>query len=192
MAAEAGIEIEFIRKRNFRKEDRVKEILANAGSSRDWSASSRRWSPARPTSHGTTSRPARRIWCRMTANACITTSTSWTKNWACAMCGCRPGCRAGLQICFNGHNWLAGQLSKLGIDYRMADNAFGAYRGLATGTARLQRLGSQTHARAAGRVGQAVLPDLSGLRHRIPLEPGSVRICHRHRFPQAGGSSGHL
>jgi len=29
-----------------------------------------------------------------------------------------------LQICFNGHNWLAGQLRKLGIDYRMADNAF--------------------------------------------------------------------
>ena len=31
MAAEAGIEIEFIRKRNFRKEDRVKGILANRG-----------------------------------------------------------------------------------------------------------------------------------------------------------------
>ena len=31
MAAEAGIEIEFIRKRNFRKEDRVKEILAKRG-----------------------------------------------------------------------------------------------------------------------------------------------------------------
>jgi len=31
MAAEAGIEIEFIRKRNFRKEDRVKEILARRG-----------------------------------------------------------------------------------------------------------------------------------------------------------------
>ena len=31
MAAEAGIEIEFIRKRNFRKEDRVKEILASRG-----------------------------------------------------------------------------------------------------------------------------------------------------------------
>jgi hypothetical protein len=25
---------------------------------------------------------------------------------------------------WSGHNWLAGQLSKLGIDYRMADNAF--------------------------------------------------------------------
>ena len=31
MAAEAGIEIEFIRKRNFRKEDRVKDILAKRG-----------------------------------------------------------------------------------------------------------------------------------------------------------------
>ncbi|HEY1897375.1 MAG TPA: hypothetical protein VGG62_13930 [Terracidiphilus sp.] len=29
-----------------------------------------------------------------------------------------------LQICFNGHHWLAGQLRKAGIDYRMADNAF--------------------------------------------------------------------
>jgi hypothetical protein len=29
-----------------------------------------------------------------------------------------------LQIYCNGHNWLAGQLGKLGIDYRMADNAF--------------------------------------------------------------------
>jgi hypothetical protein len=29
-----------------------------------------------------------------------------------------------LQICCNGHNWLAGQLRKLGIAYRMADNAF--------------------------------------------------------------------
>ena len=31
MAAEAGIEIEFVRKRNFRKEDRMKEIIAKRG-----------------------------------------------------------------------------------------------------------------------------------------------------------------
>jgi hypothetical protein len=31
MAADAGIQIEFIRKRNFRKEDRVKQILAKRG-----------------------------------------------------------------------------------------------------------------------------------------------------------------
>ena len=31
LATEAGLEIEFVRKRNFRKEDRVKEILARRG-----------------------------------------------------------------------------------------------------------------------------------------------------------------
>jgi hypothetical protein len=31
LAAEAGMEIEFIRKRNFRKEDRVKDIIAKRG-----------------------------------------------------------------------------------------------------------------------------------------------------------------
>ena len=31
MAAKGGVEIEFIRKRNFRKEDRVKEIIAKRG-----------------------------------------------------------------------------------------------------------------------------------------------------------------
>ncbi len=59
MAAEAGIEIEFICKRNFRKEDRVKEILA--GPSQGWSAFSRPWSHAQRTSRGTTSRPAKPI-----------------------------------------------------------------------------------------------------------------------------------
>jgi hypothetical protein len=29
-----------------------------------------------------------------------------------------------LQICLNGHNWLADRLRQAGIEYRMADNAF--------------------------------------------------------------------
>jgi hypothetical protein len=36
LATEAGIEIEFLRKRNIRKEDRVKEALARRGSIPDW------------------------------------------------------------------------------------------------------------------------------------------------------------
>ena len=123
LAAESGIEIEFIRKRNFRKEDRVKEILAKRGEQAGLSAFSPPWSPARPTSPGTTSRPARRIWCRTTASVCITTSTSWTTIWASAMCVYRRGCRAGCRSAAT-DNWLAGQLTKLGIGYRMADNAF--------------------------------------------------------------------
>ena len=43
MAADAGIQIEFIRKRNFRKEDRVKQILAKRGEQAGWCASSRRY-----------------------------------------------------------------------------------------------------------------------------------------------------
>ena len=36
-----------------------------------------------------------------------------------------PTCLPGrLQIYFNGHNWLAGQLNKCGIAYQMTDNAF--------------------------------------------------------------------
>src|SRR6185369_5695991 len=31
----------------------------------------------------------------MTASVCITTSTSWTRIWACVMCVCQRGCRAG-------------------------------------------------------------------------------------------------
>jgi hypothetical protein len=121
MAAEAEIKIEVIRKRNFRKEDRVKDILAKRGEHPGLVCFSRPWNPARPTSRGTTNRQARRIWFRMTASVCIITSISWTRIWAYAMCVCRRG---RLQVCCNGHNWLAGQLSKLGIDYRMADNAF--------------------------------------------------------------------
>jgi len=61
MAAEAGIEIEFIRKRNFRKEDRVKAVLASRGEQGGWSAFSPLWSPVQRTSRGTTSRRARRF-----------------------------------------------------------------------------------------------------------------------------------
>ena len=85
MAAEAGIEIGFIRKRNFRKEDRVKEILTRRGEQVGLVCIFAAVEPARPASRGTTSRLARRIWFQMKAGVCITTFISWTRNWACAM-----------------------------------------------------------------------------------------------------------
>jgi hypothetical protein len=69
MAAEAGIEIEFIRKRNLRKEDRVKETLEKRGEYPGLVCISPPWNPARPTSHGTTGRLGRRILFRMRASA---------------------------------------------------------------------------------------------------------------------------
>src|SRR5215472_11694565 len=95
LAAENGCDIEFVRKRNLRKEDRVKEILTQRGDHPGLVCIYRPWSPARPTSRGTTNRPARRTCVRMRASAFTTTSISSTKISGWAMCGCRPGCPAG-------------------------------------------------------------------------------------------------
>ena len=94
LAGENGVQIEFLRKRNVRKEDRVKQILTKRGNHPGLVCICRRWSPARPTNPGTTRTPARPTCCTTTASACTTTSISSTKSWDWATCGCRPGCRA--------------------------------------------------------------------------------------------------
>jgi hypothetical protein len=124
MAAEAGIEIEFIRKRNFRKEDRVKEVLA---SRREQAGLVCIFSAMEPCS---TYKPWHN---KQTGKTYLVPDDGKCLHYyfyfvdeELGLCHVRVPtwmpCR--LQICFNGHNWLAGQLSKLGIDYRMADNAF--------------------------------------------------------------------
>src|SRR5215469_2082064 len=91
---------------------------------RGWSASSRRWSLARPTSRGTTSRPARLTSFRMTANACTTTSISSTQSWGWVTCGCRPGFRAGCRsISTDTVGWPA-CCAQRKINFRLIDNAF--------------------------------------------------------------------
>ena len=79
--------------------------------------------------------------CRTTASACTITSTSSTRNSA--LCYVRVPtwlpCR--LQIYFNGHNWLASQLRKRGIDYSLARQCLRANRGLDAGAVNRQRAG---------------------------------------------------
>jgi len=124
MAAEGGIEIEFIRKRNFRKEDRVKEILAGRGEQAGLVCI---FSAMEPCS---TYKPWHN---KQTGKTYLVPDDGKCLHYYfyfvdedLGLCHVRVPtwlpCR--LQICFNGHNWLAGQMSKLGIDYRMADNAF--------------------------------------------------------------------
>jgi hypothetical protein len=123
MAAGAGIEIEFIRKRNFRKEDRVKEILARRGEQPGLGI----FSAMEPCS---TYKPWHN---KQTGKTYLVPDDGKCLHYYfyfvdedLGLCPVRVPtwlpCR--LQICFNGHNWLAGQLSKLGIHYRMVDNAF--------------------------------------------------------------------
>ena len=124
MAAEAGIEIEFIRKRNFRKEDRVKEILASRG---EQSGPVCIFSAMEPCS---TYKPwhdkqTGKTYLVPDDGKCLHYYVYFVDEEL-GLCHVRVPtwlpCR--LQICFNGHNWLAGRLRKLSIDYRMADNAF--------------------------------------------------------------------
>ncbi len=124
MAGEAGIQIEFVRKRNFRKEDRVKEILARRGEQAGlvciFSAMEpcSTYKPWHNTQTGKTYLVPDDGKCLHyyfyfvdeNLGLCHVRVPTWLP------------CR--LQICCNGHNWLAGQLRKRGIDYRMADNAF--------------------------------------------------------------------
>ncbi len=124
MAAEAGIEIEFIRKRNFRKEDRVKELLEMRG---EHTGPVCVFSTMEPCS---TYKPWHN---KQTGKTYLVPDDGECLHYYfyfvdedLGLCHVRVPtwlpCR--LQICFNGHNWLAGQLRKLGIDYRMAENAF--------------------------------------------------------------------
>ena len=124
MAAEAGIEIEFIRKRNFRKEDRVKAILAQRGEQPGLVCIFSAMEPC-STYKPWHNKQTGKTYLIPDDGKCLHYYFYFVDENL-GLCHVRVPtwlpCR--LQVCFNGHNWLAGQLRKVGIDYRMADNAF--------------------------------------------------------------------
>ena len=125
LAAEAGITIEFIRKHKaFRKEQRVKEILAERGqhpglvhifSAMETCASFRPWHDKK--THQTSLKP--------TTSKCLH-YYSYFIDEVFGLCYVRVPTWAPfrLQIYFNGHNWLARRLDQAGMAYEMADNSF--------------------------------------------------------------------
>jgi len=124
LAAEAGLEIEFIRKRNFRKEDRVKEVLARRG---DHPGLVQVFSVMEPCStykpwHD---KPTGRTFLKPSDGKCLHYYFYFLDEEL-GLCYVRVPtwlpCR--LQIYFNGHNWLARTLRQRGIDFTLLDNAF--------------------------------------------------------------------
>ena len=124
LAADTGMEIEFIRKRNFRKEDRVKQALAKRGEHPGLICI---FSAMEPCS---TYKPWHN---KQTGKTYLVPDDGKCLHYyfyfideELGLCYVRVPtwlpCR--LQIYFNGHNWLAGQLRKQGIEYRLIDNAF--------------------------------------------------------------------
>ena len=125
LAAEAGIEIEFIRKhKDFRKEARVKAIIAERGdhpglvhvfSAMEACPSFRPW---HDKVRGRTLLKPRQAKCLHYYFYFI--------DEAFGLCYVRLPTWAPfrLQVYFNGHNRLARQLAQAGVDFQMADNAF--------------------------------------------------------------------
>ena len=125
LAAEAGLEIEFIRKlKAFRKEDRVQAILAERGdqpglvhifSAMEACSSYRPWYDK--ASGKTLFKP--------TTGKCLHYYFYFIDEQF-GLCYLRVPTWAPfrLQVYFNGHGWLARQLTQAGIDFDTADNAF--------------------------------------------------------------------
>ena len=125
LALETGIEIEFIRRHKaFRKEDRIKAIIAKRGdhpglvhifSAMESCTAYRPWHD-KLKAH-TTLKP--------TSGKCLHYYFYFIDE-AFGLCYVRVPTWAPfrLQVYFNGHNWLARRLLKAGIPFEMADNAF--------------------------------------------------------------------
>lgn len=124
IARKNGIEIEFVRKSSFRKEDLVAKAIQKRGehtglvcilSAMEGCASYSPWHDK--ASHTTFLKP-RKAQCLhyyfyfidAAFGLCYVRVPTW--------CPCR------LQVYFNGHNWLERQLIKKRIPYKMKDNAF--------------------------------------------------------------------
>jgi hypothetical protein len=124
LAGENGMEIEFLRKRNVRKEDRVKAILAKRGEHPGLVCIFSAMEPC-STYQPWHDKQTGKTYLRPDDGKCLhyyfyfidqelglgyVRVPTWLP------------CR--LQVYFNGHNWLASQLRKRKIDYRLLDNAF--------------------------------------------------------------------
>lgn len=122
LAAEAGVEIEYVRKLNFRKEDRVRQVVAARGdhpglvhvfSALEPCASYRPWHDKRTG----------RTYLRPDGGKCLHYYFYFIDPGL-GLCYLRVPtyCPFRLQFYFNGHNWLKGQLDRRGVACELADN----------------------------------------------------------------------
>jgi hypothetical protein len=126
LAVEAGIEIEFIRKRNFRKEDRVKDALSRHGDHLGVVAIFSAMEPC-STYKPWHDKQTGRTFLKPDHGKCLHYYFYFVDEEL-GLCYVRVPtwlpCR--LQFYFNGHNWLATKLRQRGIDFTLLDNAFTA------------------------------------------------------------------
>ena len=124
LAGEADVEIEFIRKRNFRKEDRVKEVLARRGDHPGLVCILSAMEPC-STYKPWHDKQLGKTFLKPDDGKCLHYYFYFIDEEL-GLCYVRVPtwlpCR--LQIYFNGHNWLATKLRRRGVDFTLLDNAF--------------------------------------------------------------------
>jgi hypothetical protein len=124
LAKANGVKIEFVRKKDFRKENRIQQILKKRGDqpglvhilgAMEACASYRPWHD----------KVTGKTYLKPDSGKCMTYYFYFMDEQL-GLCYLRvpTWCPFRLQFYFNGHNWLANQLKQRGIAYKMFDNAF--------------------------------------------------------------------
>jgi hypothetical protein len=124
LAQANGVKIEFIRKKDFRKENRVQQILKERGEQPGLVhifGAMEACSSYRPWHDKVTGK----TYLKPDSSKCMTYYFYFLDEQL-GLCYVRvpTWCPFRLQFYFNGHNWLANQLKQRGIAYKMLDNAF--------------------------------------------------------------------
>lgn len=124
LAAQHGLQIDYIRKKNFRKEERIQEILRKRGTEPGlvWIFSALELCT---TYQPWFNKQSQRAYLRPDDGKCLHYYFYFIDPEL-GLCYVRvpTWCPFRLQFYCNGHNWLARQLDKRGIGYRLLDNAF--------------------------------------------------------------------
>lgn len=124
LAEASGVKIEFVRKKDFRKENRIQQILKKRGNqpglvhifgAMEACASYRPWHD----------KVSGKTYLKPDSSKCMT-YYFYFMDPQLGLCYLRvpTWCPFRLQFYFNGHNWLANQLQERGIAYEISDNAF--------------------------------------------------------------------
>ena len=124
LARAAGLEIEFIQRRNFRKEDRVAQVLARRGSQPGLVHIFSAMEPC-PAFRPWHDKASGRTGVKLTQGKCLHFYFYFVHERL-GLCYLRvpTWLPFRLQFYFNGHAWLANKLRRAGIGFRMEDNAF--------------------------------------------------------------------
>src|ERR1022692_3267968 len=192
LAADNGLQIEHIRKKNFRKENRVKQILAQRGEQPGLVCILSAMEPC-ATYKPWYDRETGKTYLKPEDGKCLhyyfyfldeELGLGYVRvpTWL-------PCLSAGLLQ----RPQLAGRaIEKARYRLPHAGQCVCRDRRLGPGPAHCGWMAGQADSLEAGRVGETLLPHLPRLRRRLPLEPGPVRVRHRHRLSAAGRVAGYL